>query len=481
MTERQPSIADSLVAAETLLDARYRIDRLVRRMATASIHVATHRNGSTAWLKLPVAKAHADRLAREASVANMLGSPLLVRDDGMTPDGVPYLVLDPLDGESLAAARARGIAGARVALPRVLTVGDSVGRVVASLHALGYVSGGLHEEDVFVLASGEIALLDLHALEPKTDAGVAADVAHVRRVLALLVADVAYTGATATRSALEKAIAQPYADVGALQLAWRAASPDPIVAPVRMPRGSFAHLGSSPGLDVPPSARPLVPHATPLASSLDTEAPADPEGSVIGYLRSASASLAPPSVTPLAATRERTVLQDPLSNVRELPRLVQATCRAEGPARVRKGRLLAGVSVAVVAVAALFALSPRARAPRAASLEPTPTAAAPVLLAAPEIPVAAPAPAVTPSARATSPENELELTTVLRSEAAPPGRYVFVDSKCVGKTPLSVTVPCGSHLLQMMAGAPKQRVELPCGGESVVRYDAKGHWSLRSR
>jgi len=479
MTERKPSIADSLVAAETLLDARYRIDRLVRRMATASIHVATHRNGSTAWLKLPVAKEHADRLAREASVANTLGSPLLVRDDGMTPDGVPYLVLDPPDGESLASARARGIAGARVPLPRVLTVGDSVARVVASLHALGYVSGGLHEEDVLVLASGEIALLDLHAIEPKTDAGVVADVRHVTRVLALLVADVADTRETPTRSALEQVLAQPYADVGALQIAWRAASPDPIAAPVRAPPGSFPHLGSSPGFDVPPSTRPLELHATPLASSLDAEAPADPEGSVIGYLRSASASLAPPSVKPRAGTRERTVLQDPLSNVRELPRLVQATCRAQSPARVRTGRLIAGISLAVMAAllvagAALLALSPRARAPGAASLEPAQTAAAPLLLSAPM----QPAP---PPAQAAPPQDKLELTSVLRSEAAPPDRYVFVDGKCVGKTPLSVTVPCGSHVLQMVTGAPKQRVELRCGGESVVRYDAKGHWSLRSR
>ena len=74
---------------------------------------------------------------------------------------------------------------------------------------------------------------------------------------------------------------------------------------------------------------------------------------------------------------------------------------------------------------------------------------------------------------------ELEMNTDLRSEGAPPGRTVFIDGKPVGKTPLDVTVPCGGHTLQMAAGAPKQPVELPCGGRRVVRYDATGHWTLR--
>ncbi len=58
---------------------------------------------------------------------------------------------------------------------------------------------------------------------------------------------------------------------------------------------------------------------------------------------------------------------------------------------------------------------------------------------------------------------------------------LMVAAVMVGTTPLNVAVPCGAHALQMVAGATKQAVELPCGGESVVRYDAKGHWMLRSK
>src|SRR4051794_2723423 len=103
-----------------LLDGRYRLDALVHRSATATIHVATHRNGSTAWLKLPVspevARAHAELLALEASIANTIGSPLVVRDDGTTRDGIPYLVIDPPDAETLATLRARAKKGTRLPL-----------------------------------------------------------------------------------------------------------------------------------------------------------------------------------------------------------------------------------------------------------------------------------------------------------------------------------------------------------------------------
>ena len=68
---------------------QYRLERRVHRAPNATIHLATHRNGSTAWLKLPFAKKDSEAIAREASIANTIGSPLLVRDDGTTRDGLP--------------------------------------------------------------------------------------------------------------------------------------------------------------------------------------------------------------------------------------------------------------------------------------------------------------------------------------------------------------------------------------------------------
>jgi len=65
------------------------------------------------------------------------------------------------------------------------------------------------------------------------------------------------------------------------------------------------------------------------------------------------------------------------------------------------------------------------------------------------------------------------------TDGAPVGRDVFLDGTSVGKTPLHVSVPCGQHSLQMVAGAPKVAVELPCGGARMIRYDKAGHWALK--
>jgi hypothetical protein len=485
MREGQPStadsLADSLMRARALLDGRYRLDALVRRSTTTTIHVATHRNGSTAWLKLPVSAAHAAVLELEARIANSIGSPLIVRDDGTTPDGVPYLVLDPPEADSVAVLRARGKAGTRRTLARVMTAGDALARVVASIHAMGYVTAGLADDDVLVFANGDVALLDLHAMALATAPGIAADVKHVRRVLSALVSDVAdpastHAGAPA-RTLIDGALAAGYPDVLALQAAWRAAALEPIAPPSRVRSGSLADI---------PSAPHLPAHETPQSMSLDDDRQRASDGSVINFLRSGVPSVRPAAVGP----RERPVMYDPLSKAPEMPRLVQATSQvAASNARSPMSRALVGTLIGTSLMAVLAGMAfmmsassgpPSPRRGAAASALEAPVDG-PVAKASPPVATVVAALAPAPSAASTGDsDDELQLTAMLRTEGAPPDRDVFVDGKAVGKTPLSVAVPCGSHTLQMVAGAPKQPVELPCGGSRVVRYDAKGRWSLRA-
>ena len=495
MRQRQTSIADSLSLAGALLDQRYRLESAVHRTPTATIHLATHRNGSTAWLKLPFAKKDSEAVAREASIANTLGSPLLVRDDGATPDGLPYLVLEPPEGESLASLRARAAAGQRLPLARVMTLGDALARVVASVHALGYVTAGLEDADIFVFVNGEIALLDLHALAPTTRDGVAADVQQVTRVMKALLADVATAEQGKGRDAIAQALSTTHSDVAALQLAWRNASPEPVVTPVRIRPGSFADVPASMRLGgaLPSEAHVArAQHATPLAMAIATQASeaeqlrSVQDGSMIDYLRTPAVLSVPP-----ASLRDEVVQYDPIAKMRELPRLVQATSRTS-EAEVKPGRAgfvigasLAGLAAALMIAAGVFVLE---RSPSASALEVKPVARTTSATVRPrnDVPPSSPAspasPAPEPAAAPSSPaEDDLQLTTTLRSEGAPPDRDVFVDGVAIGKTPLNVTVPCGQHALQMVAGATKQAVELPCGGVSVVRYDATGHWVLRSK
>ncbi len=510
--DRQPSLADAIIEAHVLLDGRFRLDVLVRRSATTTVHVATHRNGSTAWLKLPLSRAHADLITLEAAVANKIGSALLVRDDGKTPDGLPYLVLDPPDAESAAAMRVgarddtTGGARRRVPLSRMMTIGDALARVVGSIHAIGLTTTAIEDEDVLVFTNGDVALLHLHSLVPATANGIAADVGHVQQLLATLLAEVteaAQDTPAAVRLAIQNALGGSYADLAAFQAAWRAASPTSITPPARRSSNSIADIPSAPELAGRPPHAPHAPHApsaphdTPHALSIGN----DPEPSIIGFLKSSDGLEPPSSARP---SFDRGVMSDPLSNHAEMPRLVQATSLAPRARPAQRGRSLVGIAVAVPVVALIAgtawlawssaapsasqaqrSTSAGAGAGAAAALEaaePTPTAPTPIAREASPAVKVSPAEPASPAAAAillSTKDDDLELHALLRTEGAPPDRDVFIDGKSVGKTPLRVNVTCGSHTLQMVAGAPKQRIELPCGGERVVRYDASGRWNVK--
>ena len=498
MRERQPSIADALMDGQTLLDGRYRLDALIRRSTTATIHVATHRNGSTAWLKMPVSRdlrATAEMFAREASVNNAIGSRLVVRDDGKTRDGVPYLVLDPPDAESVATLRARARTGApdaRLPLARVMTIGDALARVAASIHALGHALGGLEDEDILVFASGDVALLDLHALSPLTPSSRGIDVGRVLRVLHALVSEVAETNvAPSTRAAIGAALASSYPDLPALVASWRAAAPEPITPPARLRQGSLADASSAHMLAATSATSVSSVSSAKTFSTAPTLPQKDPDGSVIGFLRSGSMPALPVAAQGLGP-RERPMMYDPLSKVVDMPRLVTATSRhaaIEARASARRSLLVAAVVVppllalAAVAVAVVGTSGAERRerpALRAETGSDTGTATATTTVMATATATATATGTATATAIDAAPEEELQLETALRTDGAPPDRDVFLDTKKIGKTPLDMRVPCGRHTLQMVAGAPLQSVELPCGGSRVVRYDAKGRWSLKA-
>jgi hypothetical protein len=497
MRERQASLADGLIEAKALLDGRYRLDALVRRSKTATVHVATHRNGASAWLKMPISVAHGAAIALEASIANGIGSALSVRDDGITREGLPYLVLDPPEAETLAALRAKVKAGARLTLERTTRAGDALISVIVALHAMGYVSGGLDEEDILVFTNDEVALLDLHAVSPASPEGIRADNGHVLRVLAALVEDADVASLAPMRAGLDSFLGGRYADIAVLQAGWRFAFPAPIKTVIRAKSPSIPDLvDSGPRLPV---------HDTPLVVTVasDEEQP-PPDSSIVEYLRSAPLSVAPPSRGP----QEKAVMYDPLSKLAEMPRLVQAASRRDpnekAPTQRGRGLMAAviGVPLLVVAVTTALIVSSGAPAPvptsvasnamasppakQAAAASPSPAASAVDLDDDVEILDETPAAtsatgaavAVIPTPLAADPSAEGQ-TAVLRTDSAPPGRPVYLDGKIVGQTPLEATVPCGRHALQMVAGGASHAVNLPCGGEKVIRYDRRGRWSVK--
>jgi serine/threonine protein kinase len=81
------------------------------------------------------------RAAGHRGVVTMLG-------DGTTLDGVPYLVMELLDGECLAARIERG----ELEVGAVAAIGAQLADALAAVHAAGYVHCDLKPENAFVLA-----------------------------------------------------------------------------------------------------------------------------------------------------------------------------------------------------------------------------------------------------------------------------------------------------------------------------------------
>jgi serine/threonine-protein kinase len=101
---KPPSVGDTL-------NGKYRLERLVGEGGMALVYEATHlRLGQRVAIK--VVQPHVlaqtelvERFAREARAAGQLRSPNTARvfDVDTTPEGIPYLVMEFLDGEDLAA------------------------------------------------------------------------------------------------------------------------------------------------------------------------------------------------------------------------------------------------------------------------------------------------------------------------------------------------------------------------------------------
>jgi WD40 repeat protein len=101
-----------------------------------------------------------DRLARferEARAVAALNHPniLTVHDVG-THEGVPYVVTELLEGETLRKASARG----RLAAPHVLALAAQVARGLEAAHAKGIIHRDLKPENLFLTTDGRLKILD---------------------------------------------------------------------------------------------------------------------------------------------------------------------------------------------------------------------------------------------------------------------------------------------------------------------------------
>lgn len=147
------------------LNGKWRVDRLIEVGGMSAVYEVTHRNGRRAAIKVLQTRFASDpevrrRFLREGYVANKIDHPgaVDILDDDTAEDGAPFLVMELLDGESLASWLAR--AGGRLRVLEVLGVAEQLLEVLEIAHGHGIVHRDIKPGNVFVTRSGHAKLLD---------------------------------------------------------------------------------------------------------------------------------------------------------------------------------------------------------------------------------------------------------------------------------------------------------------------------------
>jgi serine/threonine protein kinase len=149
----------------TVLKHKWRLDKLIGVGGMAAVYAATHRNKKVAAIKmlhpeLSVDAAIRERFLREGYVANSVGQrgAVSVDDDDVSEDGLAYLVMELLDGETI---EQRWVRKGRLLSPHeALSVMDQLLDTLAAAHARGIVHRDLKPENMFLTRGGAVKVLD---------------------------------------------------------------------------------------------------------------------------------------------------------------------------------------------------------------------------------------------------------------------------------------------------------------------------------
>jgi serine/threonine-protein kinase len=149
----------------TTLNGKYRLDRLLGVGGMASVYAATHRNNKRLAVKVlhTELSIHPDlrlRFMREGYVANTVDHPgaVAVLDDDVTDDGAAFLVMELLQGATLAEASERR--GGTLPLRAVLAAADQVLDVLAAADARHIVHRDIKPANLFLTTTGQVKVLD---------------------------------------------------------------------------------------------------------------------------------------------------------------------------------------------------------------------------------------------------------------------------------------------------------------------------------
>ena len=148
-----------------LLNGRWRLDKLVGVGGMAAVYAATHRNGKRVAIKILHVEFAVDenarqRFLREGYAANQVGhrGAVAADDDGLTEDGVAFLVMELLEGETLEERSVR--LGGKLEAREVLALMEQALTTLQAAHEKGVVHRDLKPENLFLTRDGVLKVLD---------------------------------------------------------------------------------------------------------------------------------------------------------------------------------------------------------------------------------------------------------------------------------------------------------------------------------
>ena len=160
------------------LCGKYFLEEVLGVGGTAVVFRATHRNGNRLAVKLlhdHLCKSRdvTRRFMREAYLANLLEHPGTVRvlDDDVDENGVAFLVLELLEGETLEERRVR--LGGRLAVDEVLGYMDRLLEVLELAHDKNIVHRDIKPSNLFLTKDGVLKVLDFGIARMLDDHGAA--------------------------------------------------------------------------------------------------------------------------------------------------------------------------------------------------------------------------------------------------------------------------------------------------------------------
>lgn len=149
------SPARSVIDVGSVIADTYKIEAMIGRGGMGAVFLASHNRlpGKKVAIKLIHAELHDEdvmaRFRREAEITSRLGHPniVAVHDFNIMPDGTPYLILEYLEGQTLA----HKIKDGPIPLDQVMSIVRQVGSALAAAHREGIVHRDLKPQNIFLI------------------------------------------------------------------------------------------------------------------------------------------------------------------------------------------------------------------------------------------------------------------------------------------------------------------------------------------